>query len=70
VRACLDRDPRRRPSSRALISRLIAVAQQPPPSWLPAAVAARVGDYQQLPAGAAAPRSRLLSLFTRAARGR
>ena len=70
VRACLDRDPRRRPSSRALISRLIAVAEQPARSWLPAAVAARVSDYQQLPAGAAAPRSRLLSLFTRAVRRR
>lgn len=69
VQACLNRDPRRRPSPRALISRLIAVAGQPTRSWLPAAVAARVSDYQ-LPEGAPAPRPRLLSLFARAVRGR
>jgi hypothetical protein len=70
VRACLNRDPRRRPSPRALISRLIAVTGQPARSRLPAAVAARVSDCQQLPAGPPAPRSRLLSLFTRAVPGR
>jgi hypothetical protein len=65
VQACLNRDPWRRPGPRALISRLIPVAGQPTRSWLPAAVAARVSDCQHFPKAAPAPRSRLLSLFTR-----
>jgi hypothetical protein len=63
VRACLNRDPWRRPCPRALISRLIAVAGQPTRPRLPAAVATRISDYRQLPETATAPRSRLLSLF-------
>jgi hypothetical protein len=65
VQACLNRDPARRPGPRAMISRLLAVAGQPPRSWLPTAVAARVSDYQRSPEPAPAPRRRLLSLFGR-----
>jgi hypothetical protein len=58
VEACLARDQGLRPRPRALISRLTAMAGQPPRCWLPTAIAARCADYQQFPDLAAEPRPR------------
>jgi hypothetical protein len=55
---CLDPDPAQRPAAAALARRLTAVAGTPPRSLLPPVVAARLADYQELPAPAAAPRRR------------
>jgi hypothetical protein len=69
VQACLSRDPAQRPGPRAMITRLLAVAGEPPRSWLPAAVTARVSDYKQFPEPAPPPWWRLPSQLGAGLRG-
>ncbi|HEY0934958.1 MAG TPA: hypothetical protein VGD91_14585 [Trebonia sp.] len=49
VRACLDPDPAARPSPGDLRTWITGEIGQPPRSWLPDPVAARLADYQELP---------------------
>jgi len=56
---CLDPDPTQRPSASGLARRLADAAGAPPRALLPAAVAARLADYQELPGHSAASRPRL-----------
>jgi hypothetical protein len=49
VRACLNADPAARPTAARLQSWLAGEIGQRPRSWLPAPVAARLGEYQSLP---------------------
>lgn len=46
---CLDTDPARRPAAHELALRLTAAAGQPPRSWLPPAVTARLEECEDLP---------------------
>jgi hypothetical protein len=49
VRACLERDPGRRPAGPALEDGLARRIGRRPASWLPAPVALRLAEYQRLP---------------------
>lgn len=66
VTACLDPYPGQRPTAADLVALLAETAGKPPRSWLPAAVAARSAEYQELPAAPApARRTRFRHLWAR-----
>jgi hypothetical protein len=65
VTACLDPRASQRPTAAELAGRLAEIARQPPRSWLPEAVTARLGDYQEFPGLAPAHRHRFRNLWNR-----